>query len=100
MNPEELQPVIEKMQRDNQNQLSRTHTHNGSDSLKLNPKNFLGFPIYIVADATVAPSFTFQQGLPVFQIDNKSGTPHWSLWVYLPNIKSGTNPAWHTIALT
>lgn len=77
-----------------------THTHNGTDSLKLNPKNFLGFPIFIVADASIAPADAVTQGTIRFQIDNNSGTPHWYLWTFLPNVKSGTNPAWHFIALT
>ncbi len=77
-----------------------THEHIGSDSKKLNPKNFLGFPVFIVADASVAPTFTnIKNGQFIIQTDNKSGTPHWYLWFFI--INTNTNVAgWHYQQIT
>ena len=76
------------------------HKHNNIDgSFRLNPKYFKGFPIAQVSDAAIAPISTPDLGTIIFQTDNKSGTPHWYQWVYLPNIKTLTN-SWHYIQLT
>lgn len=76
-----------------------THDHGGSSSIKLDPLNFLGFPVRVVSDASVAPAYASITGQIIFQIDNKSGTAHWYLWTYLLNVNTGLN-SWHFVALT
>lgn len=64
------------------------HIHNGINSFKLFPKDFYGFTVLSVADASVVPTLNIVNGLPLFQVDNKSGTPHWYMWVKLPNLNA------------
>lgn len=75
------------------------HTHNGIDSQKLLFTNLKDVLISSVSDASVAPSDKPTNGTIRFQIDNKSGTPHWYFWSYLPNVKTGLQ-GWHSVALT
>lgn len=79
--------------------LMRQHDHNASNSVKLDPLNLLGFPITVVADASVAPAYANLTGQIMFQIDNNAGTAHWYLWAYLLNVKTGLN-VWKSIQLT
>jgi len=48
------------------------HLHNGSDSPQLNPKDFLGFPVITVSDATVAPTDTPISGTIRFLKDSSN----------------------------
>lgn len=61
-----------------------THTHNKADSPQLDPAVALtGFPVFFVADASVAPTTLSQNGTFRFQTDFKSATAHFWLWAYL-----------------
>lgn len=71
--PENTQDTVKPTQR---------HQHNGTDSPRLNPKYFLGFQNIQVADATVAPTYTLQNGTILFQYDSS----HWVMWVRLNNL--------------
>ena len=53
------------------------HQHDGIDNLQLNPNNFLGYKIFSVKDATIAPTDTPVSGTIRFQYD---GT-HFTMWV-------------------
>lgn len=61
-----------------------THVHNGWDAGQLDPVDALtGFPVYQVADASVAPTDQYDSGKFRFLVDFSAGTPHFYLWVYL-----------------
>ena len=75
------------------------HSHNGTDSQKINQKNIIPSPVSSVVDASIAPTDTPSIGTFRFLVDNKSGTPHWYFWSFLPNVKTNL-PAWHYVALT
>ncbi len=62
------------------------HIHNGVDAPRLNPKYFLGFPCTQVVDATVAPTFTTQDGTILFYYD----ATHWRVWVRINNLWKST----------
>jgi hypothetical protein len=66
------------------------HEHNGVDSKRLNPRNFLGFPVFLVANATVAPTDAAQEGVFRFYYDT---VPVYRLWVRI-------NKGWHYLTLT
>lgn len=66
------------------------HEHNGIDSKKLNPRNFLGFPVFRVADATVAPTDAAQEGMFRFYYDT---VPVYRLWARI-------NKGWRYLTLT
>ena len=85
----------------NQFRLSKipTHVHDGNDVAKISPINLLGFRVDTVADGAVAPTDKVLIGTMRFQVDNKSGTAHWFLWAFLPNVKTGIQ-GWHYVALT
>jgi hypothetical protein len=73
------------------------HTHNRVDSLALDPKYFLGFPVIQVADATIPPTDKPQNGTFRFYVD---GT-HWKLWAYLQTVSGGAITSnWKSISLT
>jgi hypothetical protein len=77
------------------------HTHNKINSFPINPKDLLGFSIYVVSDASVAPTAIVMNGMPIFQTDNHGGAAHWYLWVQLPNVHTvPTSNGWHYIQLT
>jgi hypothetical protein len=75
------------------------HTHNRVDSLALDPKYFLGFPVIQVVDATVAPTDKPQNGTFRFYVDP---TPVYKLWAYLiyTNSSGVLVAAWKSVALT
>ncbi len=76
--PQNTQDTVQPTQR---------HNHNGVNSPRLDPKYFLGFQNVQVADATVAPTYTVQNGTIIFQYD----ATHWRMWVRLANVwKSAT----------
>lgn len=80
-----------------------THFHNGWDANQLDPAIALsGFPVFIVADASVAPTDQYDNGKFRFQIDFKSATPHAYLWAYLvyTNATNQQISKWWHIALT
>jgi len=57
------------------------HAHNGYDVNQIDPAvGLLGFPVFQVTDATVAPTDTPQNGYFRFQVDT---TPRYVLWSYL-----------------
>jgi hypothetical protein len=56
------------------------HIHNGKDAPKINPKDLLGFPSSLVADATVAPSDVPKEGTFRFLYDT---VPVRRLWAYV-----------------
>ena len=64
-----------------------THTHNGIDAPKLNPKYFKGFPVY----QTETLDFTPPQGTMV--IRNKTSDSTYYLAVYLDGV-------WREVELT
>lgn len=66
------------------------HRHTGTDSPKLNPKDFLGWPIILVADATVKPKDSAQEGVFRFYRDT---VPVYRLWARI-------NKDWHYLTLT
>lgn len=53
------------------------HQHDGVDNLQVNPINFLGYPIFNVTDATVAPTDNVISGTIRFQYDGTNFT----MWV-------------------
>lgn len=78
--PQNTQDTIKPTQR---------HIHNGSDSPRLNPKYFLGFINNQVVNATIAPTYTVQNGTLLFQYD---GTNYY-MWIRINNL-------WKHVALT
>lgn len=58
------------------------HIHNGADSSRINPRNLLGFQTFSVADATVAPTDTAENGVIRFLYDSTK----WVFWVRLNNL--------------
>ena len=66
------------------------HRHTGIDSPKIDPKDLLGFPIILVADATIKPKDSAQEGVFRFYRDS---VPVYRLWARI-------NKDWHYISLT
>lgn len=85
----------------NQFNLSKipVHSHNGMDVQQINPENLLGFRIDTVANASIAPTDTSQNGKVRFLVDKNGGVAHWYLWVRLPNVLTGVN-GWNYVKLT
>ena len=81
MTIQEVINLIKKYSQDNYrdgNPQIPPHQHDGVDNLQLNPINFLGYPIFEVTDATVAPTDTkVISGTLRFQYDGTNFT----LWV-------------------
>lgn len=60
------------------------HSHNGWDANLLDPiVSLTGFPVYQVADASVAPTDQSDNGKFRYLVDFSAGTPHYYLWSYL-----------------
>ncbi len=71
------------------------HEHNGTDVTQINPAIGLsGFPVIQVANATVAPTDTPQNGTFRFYVDT---TPRFRLWAYLIYNNIGS---WRSLSLT
>jgi hypothetical protein len=69
-----------------------THFHNGWDANQLDPAiALLGFPVVQVADASMAPTYQSTNGKFIFQVDFKTGTPHYYLWSFLTYVNTTTN---------
>ncbi len=61
-----------------------THTHNGWDANRLDPAiSLTGFPVYFVADASIAPTDQSDNGVFRFLVDFNGGVAHFRLWAYL-----------------
>ncbi len=75
------------------------HHHNGTDSIQLDPSVFLGFPVFQVADASVAPTDTPPNGTFRFYVDV---TPRYRLWAYLVyRTAAGVlTRSWRVVSLT
>lgn len=65
------------------------HTHNGVNSLKINPQDLLGFPTNSVVDASIAPTYPASNGTMTIQYD----ATHWYLWIRVANL-------WKKVTLT
>lgn len=80
-----------------------THTHNGWDANRLNPAiSLTGFPVYFVADASVAPTDQSENGSFRFLVDFNGGAAHFRLWAYLVYLNA-TNvqvAKWVSVALS
>lgn len=98
----ELQSFVKKEATDIYNKLGTKygvaenpyHVHNGVDSPQLNPSNFLGWPVFQVTDATVAPTDTPQNGTFRFYVDT---VPNYTLWAYLAVNNGGYSSSWQSI---
>ena len=76
------------------------HAHNGYDVNQIDPAVGLsGFPVFQVANATVAPTDKPSNGYFRFQVDT---VPKYYLWVYLTyqNTSGVLVAAWKSVALT
>lgn len=73
----------------------KQHTHDRTNSFAIFLKDQKGFPIFQVADASVAPSFSTSTGQIIFQVDPN---PDYYLWAYLLG-SDGLNH-WVGVALT
>ncbi len=75
------------------------HAHNGYDVNAIDPAvGLLGFPVYQVTDATVAPTDVPQNGTFRYQVDT---TPRYVLWTYLNYLNASTVivGAWRALSL-
>jgi len=73
MKKDEVQKLIQKeMEKMKNNELFDIpfHTHTGTDSPQVDPRNLLGFPTILVADATVAPTDNPPNGTFRFYYDS------------------------------
>lgn len=86
--PQQQNPQIPKNTQDTV-QPTQRHSHNGTDSPRLNPKYFLGFQTIQVADATATPTLTVTNGTILFYYD----ATHFYQWVRINNL-------WKHIALS
>lgn len=102
MKPDDLQQIQDQIKKMNDTKYQRQtgqifttrHTHNGTDTPKLNPQVALqGFPIYQVANAATEPTFNVSNGQIIFQTDSTT----FYLWVKL---LSGGVSSWRYVKLT
>ncbi len=82
---------IEKYASGNRFNISKipVHAHTGKDTTRINPQDLIGFKCVDVADSTVAPTDTPENGTIRFQYDTDS----WNLWVRINNL-------WKTASLS
>lgn len=101
MDPFELRinRIIDNKLSSTSNMITGDHAHNGYDVNQIDPAvGLLGFPVYQVTDATVAPTDVGQNGTFRYQVDT---TPRYVLWTYLNYINTSTvvTGAWRAISL-
>lgn len=80
MSEEEINDLIDKKLSENYRKstpLVAPHNHDGVDNLALDPSYFLGFPIFVVADSTVAPTDNAINGTVRFQYDPTNFAKLW-----------------------
>lgn len=104
MNEEKVRQIVQTMLSDFNNAPVATHFHNGWDANQLDPSiALLGFPVIQVSDASVAPAYQLTNGKFIFQVDFKTGSPHYYLWSFLTYVNTTTNvsvSSWKGVALT
>lgn len=103
MNEQQVRKIVKTMLNDFNSAPVATHLHNGWDANNLDPADaLLGFPVFQVADASVAPTDQSENGKFRFQVDFIAGTPHYYFWAFLV-YRNATNvqiSAWKKTALT